>query len=220
MAARVRGRASAALAFALALALAPGLACAPSEAAAGSVEVVSDADSAGKPAPSVFDGSLGGNRGILPVGLDEDGATYVTVARLASADVSLDSSLVSFRGEVVGEAVNSSTPGYRWVLVQSNTGGTSSIEVLMSEEQVALIENFGSYKTRGTTLRITGIYRLADPNQAGELDVTAYAVRVVDPGGPVAEDVDVRFVWAGAALVAVGVALSVVNVYVKRRSRS
>lgn len=206
---------------ALAAVLAAALVCACALAAAPHARADAAGSDGAAVASSVLGQTLGGDRGILPVGLDEDSAAYVTIARLASADQALDNTLVSFRGEVVGEAVRSSTPGYRWVLMQSYTGGsTSSIEVLMSEEQVALIENYGAYKTRGTTLRVTGIYRVADPNQTGELDVTAYLVRVLDAGGPVEETVDLRLLWAGLALTALGGVLCVVKAYLKRRSRS
>ena len=162
----------------------------------------------------------GADGGILPGGLDEDDATFTTISRLASADERLDDTLVSFSGEAVGEPVNASLSGHKWVLLQSNAGSTSSIEVLMTDEQVALIENFGSYQTRGSTLRVTGIYRIADPSQTGTLDVTAYSVRVVDAGGAVANPADMRRLWLGVGLSALGVGLFGLNVYLKRRSRS
>ena len=164
---------------------------------------------------------LGGSSGILPVGLDESSATYTTIGRLASADESLSDTLVSFRGEAVGEAVAAQTKGYAWVVLQQTSStGTSSIQVLMSDEQVAQIEHFGAYGMKGTTLLVTGIYRVADPSQTGALDVTAYAVRVVDAGGAVEEPVEQGKLWVGLALVATGLVLTGVNVYLKRRSRS
>ena len=166
-------------------------------------------------------GLLDADQGILPVGLSEDDATYTTVECLASADEALDGTLVTFFGEVVGEPVNASSDGYRWVVVQdSSDGSTSSIEVLMTDEQVAQIENFGSYQVRGTVLRVTGIYRVADESQTGSLDVTACSVSVVDAGGRVEEPADLRLLWVGLGLVAVGLALTALNVYLKRRSRS
>ncbi len=165
-------------------------------------------------------GALGANQGILPVGLSAESATAVTIARLSSADASLNGSLVSFRGEVVGEAVNSSSPGSKWVVLQSGSPVASSIEVLMANDQVALIENYGSYKVKGSTLLVTGIYRVADPDQDGELDVTAYVVNVVDPGGPIAEEVDWRKLPVGIALVVLGLSLLAVRAVLKWRSRS
>lgn len=157
----------------------------------------------------------------LPAGLDPASARRTSVARLSAADPVLDDSLVVFRGEAVGEAVASSSPGYRWVLVQSESGGmTCSIQVLMSVDQASQITSFGAYKRKGTTVEVTGVYRIADPNQAGTLDVTAYGVRVVDEGGPVEEDVSMTRVRAGLALAAAGLALSAANILLRRRSRA
>ena len=67
---------------------------------------------------------------------------------------------------------------------------------------------------------MTGIYRVADPDQDGELDVTAYVVNVVDPGGPVAEDIDWRKLPVGVALVLLGLGLLGLRAVLKWRSRS
>lgn len=173
-----------------------------------------------EPSAPAFDGRLGGNQGILPVGLSAENATATSISRLASADVELNGSLVTFRGEAVGEPINSSVTGSKWVVLQAGTSSVSSIQVLMTNDQVALIENFGAYKMRGSTLQVTGIYRVADPSQTGELDVTAYVVNVVDSGGPIEEVVDLRKLRLGIALVVVGIALIGLRMYLRWRSRS
>lgn len=190
---------------------------------APSVGHAEEASGDGRPAEQmpVYDAALGGGSGILPTGLTEDDASYVSISKLESGDMSLDDSLVSFRGEVVGEPVNSSSGSHKWVLVQSSGAHTSSIEVLMTNEQVAQIKNWGSYQVKGATVRVTGIYRVADANNTGTLDVTAYVVRVVDEGGPIDEGpVNTHIVVAGASLVVLGCVLTAVNVYQRRRSRS
>ena len=183
-------------------------------------ETVGDAGQPAEQMP-VYDAALGGGSGILPTGLTEDDASYVSISKLESGDMSLDDSLVSFRGEVVGEPINSSSGSHKWVLVQSSGKRTSSIEVLMTNEQVAQIKNWGSYQVKGATVRVTGIYRVADANNTGTLDVTAYVVRVVDEGGPIDEGpVNTHIVVAGVSLVVLGCVLTAVNVYQRRRSRS
>ena len=157
----------------------------------------------------------------LPMGVSVESAVSVSITRLAGADESLDSSLVIFRGEAVGEPVNSSLPGYKWVLMQSHSSETTeSIEVLMSDSHVAAIENFGSYDRKGSTLAVVGIYRVSDPAQMGAVDVTAYGVHVVDPGGPVEHPVDMNRLWVGVVLAVVGFGLMGLNFYLKRRSRA
>lgn len=167
-----------------------------------------------------YDDSLGADRGILPVGLDPDSVTHTTIGRLAGADTSLDGTLVSFTGEAVGEPIRSSSEGQSWILVQSGTSSVSSIEVLMPNELVELITHYRSYQVEGTTLLMTGVYHVADQSQTGTLDVTVYDARVVDEGGPVPDDVDMRKLWVGLGLTVVGLGVLGFGVYAKRRSLS
>lgn len=191
--------------------------------AGGGAQAVGDGPAEGDAAPAapVYDAALGGGSGIMPTGLSEDDATFVSIARLESGDSDLNETLVSFRGEVVGEPVNSSTSSYKWVLVQSGGSKTSSIEVLMTNEQVAQIKNWGSYQVKGATVRVTGIYRVADDDHTGALDVTAYVVHVQDEGGRVEQEgPQARLVAAAVALTLLGGVLTGIDVYQKRRSRS
>lgn len=162
-----------------------------------------------------YPAELGADRGFLPSEVGDASSRRVTISRLASADVELDGQLVTFSGEVVGEPV-SVGDDHRWVQVQS-AGGSSYIMVLMTEEQAALIEHYGGYQVKGTTLRITGVYRVADPNQLGDIDVTAYEVTVSDPGEVRVEPVGFRMLWVAGAFVLLAVALFVVERVVRRR---
>ena len=162
----------------------------------------------------------GRNRGILPQGLDSADARFVGLARLARADVDLDATLVSFTGEVVGEPVKSATEGRRWITMLSVGDSTSSIGVLMDEDQIGLIENFGAYKVKGTTLLVTGIYHVADAGETGALDVVAYEVRVVDEGGAVPEPLSQGKLLMGISLTLLGAVIVAVGIYRKRRVRS
>ena len=163
---------------------------------------------------------LGGNRGILPSGIDPTQATYVSIARLARADESLDNTVVSFRGEAVGEPIRSSVEGRNWVTMHTAVEGTSAIGVLMDDDQVSLVSNWGAYGIKGTTLLVTGIYRVADPNQSGTLDVTAYDVRVLEEGGALPVWLSPKKLWLGIALTILGIVLTGVNVYMRKRVRS
>ncbi len=155
----------------------------------------------------------GASTGFLPADLQSSSSTHVTIGRLAGADEALDGTLVTFTGEVVGEPVH--TVSGRWVQLQSSDA--SAIMVFMSEEAAGLIENYADYNTKGSTLRITGIYRVADPNNYGDLDVTAYVVTLVDEGGPVTRTVDMPLLYAAVASLLVAAALVGVNVYLRRR---
>jgi hypothetical protein len=160
--------------------------------------------------------ALGGDAGFLPSDIDSSQVTHVTIARLSSADTDLDGKLVSFVGEVVGEPVVTGGGG-RWVQLKSSSG--DAIEVSMDESMADLIENYGSYAVKGSTLRIIGIYRVADPNNLGNLDVVAYSVSVVDEGGARTDGVDGNELTAALVAVCVAVALLVVKIVLKKRKR-
>lgn len=102
--------------------------------------------------------------------------------------------------------------------MQLQSADDSYILVVMTDELASAIENVGSYKARGTTLQVTDIFRLADPNRMGDMDVTAYQVRIVDPGGERPEQVDMRMLWAGMGFVVLGAGLAGLGVYLHRRT--
>ena len=161
-----------------------------------------------------YAGELGRDLGFLPSDVSPADAVSVSIARLASADESLDGKLVTFRGEVVGEPV--SVTGGKWVQLQS--ADDSYVLVAMTDELASAITEVGSYQTRGTTLQVTGIFRLADPDRMGDMDVTAYQVRVVDPGGARSKQVNTGMLWVGLGFVALGGTLAGVGVYLHRRT--
>ena len=147
-------------------------------------------------------------------------STYVSINRLANADTTLDSTLVTFRGEVVGDVLASATTGRRWITMQATSGARATIGVLMDETQIALISYYGAYQTKGTTLLVTGIYRVADDNETGTLDVTAYDVSVVEEGGYHPQKITISKLYVGGALTFVGITLLVVGFVLKRRNRA
>lgn len=165
---------------------------------------------------SELPGELGADLGFQPSEIDLSDTRRVSVSRLASADTNLDGELVTFVGEVIGEPVEISGDKM-WVQIRA-VSGSSVIMVVMTEEQVDLIEHYGGYQVEGTTLRITGVYHVADPDQLGEIDVTAYQVEVSDAGGESKEEVDVRGLWGAIGLLFAGVAVLVVGFVVRRRT--
>ena len=215
-----RTRLAAGLRTLAACVLACALACACAPRAAHAALDESDAAQAAADArPEVsealsYAGELGRDLGFLPSDVSPADAVSVSIARLASADESLDGKLVTFRGEVVGEPVN--VTGGKWVQLQS--ADDSYILVAMTDELASAIENVGSYQTRGTTLQVTGIFRLADPDRMGDMDVTAYQVRVVDPGGARTQQANMGMLWAGLGFVALGGGLAGLGVYLHRRT--
>ena len=194
----------------------PALAAPATSASADVAASSSMRDAQTAPEQPEYPGELGADLGFLPSDIDPSQARRVTISRLASADVALDGQLVTFSGEVVGEPVRL-LDGNRWVQVQS-AGGGSYVMVAMTDDQAELIERYGGYQSKGTTLRVTGVYRVADPNQLGDIDVTAYDVALLDPGEQRVEPVKYRMLWVALAFVVVGGVLLVVERIRRRRA--
>lgn len=159
---------------------------------------------------------LGGDKGFLPTEVDTSQAAHVTISRLSSADVDLDGSLVTFMGEVVGEPV-SITGGRKWVQLQSADGSTILVE--MSDASASIIKNWKRYGVKGSTLRVTGIYHVADSDNYGDMDVAAYDVSLIDAGGARSIDVDTSLLGAAVVSVVIAAVLIGINVYIRVRNR-
>jgi hypothetical protein len=160
--------------------------------------------------------AMGGDEGFLPTDIDATQVTYTTISRLAEVDEDLDGKLVTFIGEVIGEPVTTSD-GSKWVQLRSSSG--SAILVSMDSEMAEMIKNYGSYSVKGSTLRVTGIYRVADPDNLGSLDVTAYSVSLVDAGGAQTEEVNHTMLVVAIVALAVALALFGVKIYLRMRNR-
>ena len=152
--------------------------------------------------------------GTLEGGVDPQDALKTTTAELLLAQTSLDGRLVVFSGEVIGDAIDADR-GHKWILV-SDDG--SALSVRMTDNHAGLIENYGKYGMKGTELRITGTYHVADPAQAGELNVTAENVEIIAHGGPVEMPVDTWKLYAGVAFFVAAGVLVLLYRYLQKRS--
>lgn len=93
----------------------------------------------------------------------------MTVAELVAAEPELDGTLVSFAGEAIGEPIDADDD-HKWVNV---SGGDKLVGVLMTNEQVDQITNYGAYDVKGSELQIAGTLNTSCTDHDGELDVHA-----------------------------------------------
>lgn len=146
--------------------------------------------------------------------LDVDRAIPTTLSELVAASKRLDGRMVSFKGEAIGDVIDASG-GMKWVLVEEDGAGLS---VLMNEEQAKSIVNLGRYGIKGSLVEVTGVYHIADIEQAGELDVRAYQLKVLEPGGPVETPLHLWKLVVGMIFLVGAVALGLVYRYLRKRS--
>lgn len=89
-----------------------------------------------------------------------------------------DGRSVTVEGEVVGEVMFRGK--YAWLNLSD---GAVTIGIWGSSGLMKVIRWAGNYKTRGDRVRVTGVFRRADPEQAGELAIHAATLVRLTPGG-------------------------------------
>lgn len=146
---------------------------------------------------------------------DEAVIADTTVGVLTAVNRALNEMTVRFSGEAVGDVLEAEG-GNKWVNLLGANG--TSIGVLMSADDAALVENLGDYHTTGTTLEVEGRYSISCSDHEGALDVHADSVRVVDRGGRVAHLPDRTLFFGALGLCAAGFLLFVLFMALRRRS--
>ena len=87
--------------------------------------------------------------------------------------------MVVVQGEAIGDRLRADAD-HTWVNV---LGGSTAIGVYMTDEMATEIEHLGLYTTFGDTVEITGVVNHACTQHAGEYDIHAEEMAVVEEGG-------------------------------------
>lgn len=129
------------------------------------------------------------------------------IAELFDAESFHDTQVVQVNGEVVGDHINDETdPNKCWIMLQSTKeDDSSSVSVLMTNEQAKLIDRYGNYQVNGTELQVRGIFYLSCPEHQGLSDLHAQEVTVVQTGSAREHTINPAVLWA--AFLAVGLGL-------------
>lgn len=107
-----------------------------------------------------------------------------SLADLVEGAAAYDGKRVTVEGEVVGDVM------IRGSLAWINIGdGSTTIGVWGRTDLMHQVRLTGNYKTRGDLVKVTGVFRRADPNQGGELDIEATTISVAACGKKVAHPV-------------------------------
>lgn len=134
-----------------------------------------------------------------------------SISALQEADAYLNDQTVQVTGEVVGDRLKAEfDPGYCWIVLQANEENYAEIPVFITEELTELIDMYGSYGRKGTTLQIRGIFHLACPEHEGLTDLHADTVSVVEKGSVTEQVLDPRAFAPGGALVLLGAIMAFV----------
>ncbi len=108
-----------------------------------------------------------------------------------------DGKLVVYTGEVIGDVMPRG--GNAWVNIND---GNNALGIWMSASLAKEINYEGSYKSRGDSLEVTGIFHRACPEHGGDLDIHAQGLRKLATGRIVNEKINLNKINLGAILLA------------------
>lgn len=117
------------------------------------------------------------------------------------------------KGEVIGESMTRGE--YCWVNLKDST---NAIGVWMKLSDMQKITHYGSYKYKGDSIIITGVFHRACIEHGGEADIHCEALMIEQKGFPVTVKVSTdRVFFAGSLLLVLFIAIIVVYYFVIRK---
>lgn len=95
-----------------------------------------------------------------------------SISALQGADSYLNDQTVQVTGEVIGDRIRAEfDPGYSWIVLQGSDRVHSEIPVFMDTESTEIIDTYGAYGRKGTTLQVRGTFHLICPEHEGLTDL-------------------------------------------------
>ena len=134
-----------------------------------------------------------------------------SISALQEADSYLNNQTVQVTGEVIGDRIRAEfDPGYSWIVLQGSDRAYSEIPVFMDTESTEVIDTYGAYGRKGTTLQVRGTFHLICPEHEGLTDLHADAVTFVEKGSVTEQPFDIGAFLPGLMLVAIGFIMLIV----------
>lgn len=144
-----------------------------------------------------------------------------SIYELTQADTSFQGNTVQIVGEVVGDCIIAEEdPEKRWITLEAiEDEYESSISVLVDENSISLIDMYGGYNRKGTTLQVRGTFYLACPSHEGIMDIHAESVTLVARGSETKDVFRFENFIFGGVLILSGLVLTLVYRYLRERER-
>ena len=134
-----------------------------------------------------------------------------SISALQGADSYLNDQTVQVTGEVIGDRIRAEfDPGYSWIVLQGSDRVQSEIPVFMDTESTEIIDTYGAYGRKGTTLQVRGTFHLICPEHEGLTDLHADTVTFVEKGSVTEQPFDIGAFLPGLMLVAIGFIMLIV----------
>jgi len=143
------------------------------------------------------------------------------ISDLSSADLYYDNQAVQVVGEAIGDKIfDTITRDNCWILVGQQGAKTSdTISVFMSKNDAEKIDSFGRYNVKGTTLRVRGTFHLVCSEHAGQSDLHAEYVSVVEKGEETVDTFSWELFVPGAVAVVVGLIFTGAYFWIREKRR-
>ena len=144
-----------------------------------------------------------------------------SIYELTQADTTYQGKTVQIVGEVVCDSIRCEEDASKvWITLEEIEGDhESSISVLVSRDTLGLIDTYGAYNKKGTTLQIRGTFYLACPSHEGIFDIHADGVTLIARGSVTQDEFRLDEFIPGLILVIVGGVLTMIYLYLRERER-
>lgn len=133
------------------------------------------------------------------------------ISDLEKADSYMDGQTVQVTGEAVGDCINDGiNSGHCWIMLQAKDGSYAEITIYMTETFASMIDTYGAYGKKGTTLQVRGTFNLACDQHEGLSDLHADHVAIVENGSTTEDAFSASAFAPGLILGLIGLALFIV----------
>ena len=119
--------------------------------------------------------------GLLP---DSSFIYETSIYDLQNSDTYYEGQTVQITGEAVGDIIDAEgESGYKWITVNAlPEDKAATVQVVVSDEQAALIDTLGRYEKTGSTVSVTGKFHLVCSQHDGLSDIHATSLSVPQKG--------------------------------------
>ena len=92
----------------------------------------------------------------------------------------IDNSIISLKGEAIGEGMNRGE--YSWVNISD---GSTAMGIWIESTQAKDIKDYGKYGYKGDIIQINGTFNRACSQHGGDMDIHASSVKIIETGGSI-----------------------------------
>ncbi len=129
-----------------------------------------------------------------------------------------DGETITFRGEVIGDIMV--RKDHAWIHLNDDpyaeqpsklAGYNTGMAIWCKASNTERINFIGNYKNRGDIVEVTGVFNSACPKHAGDMDIHATNIKIIEPGYLIEHKFQTDKLWWALVLSFAAVALLITN---------